>query len=189
MIEKLVHGYSQHKWKGGYYWKNLYRCPLCGESFTARSGDIISGKQTSCGCKKKKHGYFGTPIYRVWAGMISRCHGKKVNRDYQGRGITVCREWREDFLNFLKDMGECPEGLSLERKDNSKGYSKRNCVWANTETQSRNKRNNKFIELYGVKLCLADWSKVLEIPKGRIGQRLRYGWSEVEAVLGKGAVC
>ena len=87
------------------------------------------------------HGMSRTPVYRAWCGMHSRC--SNPNRDnferYGGRGITVCERWRT-FDNFYEDMGERPEGLTLERVDNDKGYSPDNCIWADRMQQQRNQR-------------------------------------------------
>jgi hypothetical protein len=73
--------------------------------------------------------------------MIQRCHNSKHKRyaDYGGRGITVCDRWRE-FPAFLADMGERPPGLSLDRVDNSAGYSAENCRWATLSEQNLNRR-------------------------------------------------
>ena len=85
-----------------------------------------------------------------WMSMRSRCLNSKNLRykDYGGREIIVCRRWR-DFKTFLLDMGEKPEGLSLERKDNDKGYSPDNCKWATPMEQSNNTRRNKLFIAYG----------------------------------------
>lgn len=80
---------------------------------------------------------------KVWAGMKNRCDNPNNSRyaDYGGRGISYCDDWRY-FKNFLRDMGEAPEGLSLDRIDNDKGYNKQNCRWATREEQQRNTRRS-----------------------------------------------
>ena len=83
--------------------------------------------------------------------MKQRCTNPN-NRQYEeygGRGITVCKRWLI-FANFFEDMGEKPEGLSIERPDNDKGYSPGNCVWADRKTQNSNKRNNRWLEANGM---------------------------------------
>jgi len=79
--------------------------------------------------------------------MIGRCYNPKNGRyaDYGGRGVTVCDRWRENFLNFLEDMGEMPEGMTIERQDNDLPYSKENCVWADYTQQNRNRRNSIYV--------------------------------------------
>lgn len=85
------------------------------------------------------------PVYDVWAEMIQRCTNPRHRRyaDYGGRGIGVCLRWRGSFAAFLEDMGPRPEGLTLERRDNSRGYEPSNCCWATRAEQSLNKRRYK----------------------------------------------
>ena len=83
-----------------------------------------------------------------WANMLRRCYDSSCLSfpDYGGRGVAVCDRWKV-FSNFLEDMGEKPSGLTLERMDNHKGYSKANCCWASYEEQNKNRRlrcDNKF---------------------------------------------
>ena len=74
--------------------------------------------------------------------MVARCTNPKVAyfKHYGGRGITVCERWK-DYLNFLADMGECPDGYSIERINNDLGYSPDNCKWIPKRSQARNTRN------------------------------------------------
>jgi hypothetical protein len=81
------------------------------------------------------------PLYVTWQQMIQRCY-KKTNTNYPtygARGIDVCERWRESFLNFIADMGERPEGRTLDRRDSTRGYSKENCRWATVLEQNQNK--------------------------------------------------
>jgi len=89
-----------------------------------------------------KHGYNGTGTYETWRGMKGRCLNKKRNdyKYYGGRGIKVCERWLE-FKNFLDDMGERPEGKTLDRKDNDGNYEPSNCRWATKQEQQLNRNN------------------------------------------------
>lgn len=102
------------------------------------------------------HGKSRTKTYKIWTAMKCRCLNPYDERymDYGGRGITVCKSWLK-FENFIADMGEKPNGLTLEREDNNKGYSPKNCVWATPKTQARNKRSSK--------LTLEDAIKMIEL--------------------------
>lgn len=92
-----------------------------------------------------KHGYAAGPkparVYHVWHSMLQRCsnpNGQQWER-YGGRGITVCERWH-DLLNFIADMGEPPERLSIERINNDGNYEPGNCKWATKSEQRRNQR-------------------------------------------------
>ena len=102
-------------------------------------------------CRKtgKHHGMSGTPEWRAWRDMLSRCRcsGHKNFKDYGERGITVCPEWENSFINFFEDLGKRPTPKhSLDRKDNQKGYYPLNCRWATPKQQQRNKRSIKLNE-------------------------------------------
>ena len=84
-----------------------------------------------------------TKEYRAWSGMINRCYSS-ANISYAiygGRGITVCKRWRDSYAAFLLDMGACPEGCSLDRVDSRGNYTPRNCRWASRVTQNVNRRS------------------------------------------------
>ena len=84
------------------------------------------------------------PLYGTWESMKARCYNKnnvKYN-NYGGRGIKVCNQWVNSFATFLKDMGERPSGLTLDRKDNDGNYKPSNCRWADGTTQNINQRMN-----------------------------------------------
>lgn len=127
----------------------LYRC-FCGNIFKTMVQSVKSSRTQSCGCYHKKiniessikHGLSKHKIYIVWKSMMSRCNNIKhiSYKDYGQRGITVCERWL-NVANFIEDMyPSYIEGLTIDRENNDKGYSKDNCRWVNKSIQQRNKR-------------------------------------------------
>lgn len=97
----------------------------------------------------EKHGMHKSPEYAAWEGMKDRCYNKNKSKykNHGGRGIIMCEEWKNSFLAFYRDMGNKPEGTSLDREDNDGNYEKENCRWTDITTQNINKipsRPNKY---------------------------------------------
>lgn len=103
------------------------------------------------------------PEYYAWRQMIQRCTNPRNAswHRYGGRGITVCLKWRESFRAFYEDMGPRPPGMTLERTDNNKDYSPRNCKWGTRIEQARNRRSNIRLTFKGETHCLMDWAEKL----------------------------
>lgn len=126
-----------------------------------------------------RHGLNKTKEHQAWTGMRKRCRNPKTKHyaNYGGRGIDIDPSW-ELFECFLNDMGFAPSPKhSLDRIDNTKGYSKTNCRWATNDEQARNKRNNRFYTYKNQTLCLSDWARRLGMKREVVRDRLRRGWS------------
>ena len=131
-----------------------------------------------------KHGMTGSTEYTVWQGMLQRCSNPNSEKWhwYGGRGISVCIEWLE-FDNFYKDMGNRPEGKTLDRINVNGDYSPENCRWATPEEQMRNVRTNHHITYNGKTQILQDWANELGISAQTICRRINhYGWSAEKAL-------
>lgn len=96
----------------------------------------------------------------VWSDMKSRCRNPnhKQYKDYGGRGIDFCDRW-EDLASFISDMGPRSPGMSLDRVDNSLGYSPSNCRWATRKEQNSNRRNCIFVDCDGEKVTLREYCR------------------------------
>ncbi len=171
--------------------KRMVACMCdCGTTRVVQLGHLRSGGSASCGCARDenfngfKHGYVGTPTYRVWQGMRKRCYNpeNKSYHNYGGRGISVCDRWLT-FENFLEDMGERPDGLTIERVDNNGDYEPGNCRWASRAEQSRNTRRNRLLTHGGETLCMKTWSERAGIDSNTIYRRLKRGWSIEDTLM------
>lgn len=114
--------------------------------------------------------------------MRNRCN--RLNHDYSARGITYSQRW-DSFENFMADMGEVPDGMSLDRINVNGNYGPDNCRWATREQQANNTRANVFLEHNGKKQTVAQWAKELGMKPDKLRARLRYGWS-VHRALAEG---
>lgn len=146
---------------------------------------IPEWRSRTIGRKQERHGKRKLPEYQVWLQMKGRCHNPRNKRYhyYGGRGIAVCKKWRDSFTAFLADMGPRPEGGRLERENNNKGYTPTNCVWATQHQQARNKRNNRWYTYKGRTLILSDGARETGIRKGLLRTRLVVlGWDVAKAL-------
>jgi len=174
--------------KRGYYWE--CKCD-CGATCYVLSYRLISGHTKSCGCWKNKCcGYSRTEkLYNIWSAMKSRCYNNtyKYYAYYGGRGISICDEWKLNYMEFRKWAIEngYSNGLTIDRIDNNGNYSPSNCRWATRSEQSENRRNNIFINFDGQTYTLTKWSRIFGIPDNTMWYKYHKG--EEMAIIAKKA--
>lgn len=159
--------------------KWLCQC-TCGSKKAITSGSLRNKRTQSCGCFFKDmmrqlnttHGKSHTREFCIWSGIKERClnQNNKSWPRYGGRGIKIYKLWLDDFKNFLNDMGKCPENYSIERIDNDGDYEPSNCMWIPKKFQMRNRSITKWFYYKNEKLCYAEVSRKLNIPR----HKLRY---------------
>jgi hypothetical protein len=171
----------------------------CGNTIETRGPDLKNGNTKSCGCymldrvkeTQTRHGQclrngIETRTHLAWAEMQRRCYdaGRECYKNYGGRGIKVCERWlgKEGFKNFYEDMGDCPEGMQLERKDNDGDYTPDNCRWATSMEQANNRRSSRWAVLKGERKTIAQWSRDTGIGSSTLLHRLNIGWGDERAL-------
>lgn len=159
------------------------RC-ACGSEVRVSAKNLNRGSATTCGCRQIKRYTLSGREYRIWTDMKTRCYNPNASRypRYGGRGITVCDRWKHDFKAFLKDMGPCPKGLSIDRIDNDGDYEPSNCKWSDPRQQTINSSHARMLTKDGRTQCIADWSRELGIPQKLIQGRLYRGWPDERAL-------
>jgi hypothetical protein len=125
-------------------------------------------------------GYRRSKEYRAWIKAIGRCDNPTDHkfRIYGGRGIRVEEPWRSSFVAFLRDMGPCPPGRSLDRIDVNGNYAPGNCRWATPRQQAANTRKNVYVEFNGQRMILKDLARHLGVNYARLHALVRYGGAD-----------
>lgn len=166
------------------------RCS-CGIIGTPRISQLVNGGSKNCiYCVNKKHGHWYEPLWRNWKALLDRClnPNHKRYKDYGGRGITVCKEWKvyEPFRDWALANGY-RHGFIIDRIDNDGGYKPDNCRFVTYKESNRNKRDNsRLITLFGERKTIKEWAKDTRCSYigGNIFQKLKRGWIPKEAVFG-----
>lgn len=165
----------------------------CGKKKIVSFRDLKRGNVKSCGCLKNYstennenfHNMSNTRLYAIWSDMKHRCLNENNIRykRYGGRGISVCEEWLEfkNFYEWAKSSGYKDE-LTLDRVDNNKGYSPRNCKWSTQKEQAWNRSTTFKVERNGVSKSLREWCRLENVPFNMVYRRLRRGWDIEDAL-------
>jgi len=169
----------------------------CGNYIKLRTTQLKEGKAKSCGCyvkellfeqtkKNTTHGKKNTRLYSIWHGIKGRCLNEtdKDYRKYGGRGIKVCKEWIDDFMNFYNwSMANgYRDDLTIDRVDNDGNYEPDNCRWITNKEQSRNRRSNTIYTYKGEGKPLSELCEICGVDYQLIHHRLKRGWSIEKAI-------
>jgi len=132
-----------------------------------------------------KHGMWKSVEYQAWGSMIARCERRSYHlfRRYGGRGISVCPQWRHDFMAFFRDIGPRPgPGYSLDRIDNDGNYEPGNVRWATIQQQVENSSAVRLLTHAGLSLSVSEWARRVGFSREAVNARLRAGWSVEDAL-------
>lgn len=169
----------------------------CGNDLVVESYSLRKNKTFSCGCYRtervkdsciKNTGYKEhRRIYNILSGMKTRCYNKKSKsyKNYGGRGIKICDEWLESFVDFKEWAlnNGYNDDLTIDRINVNGDYSPRNCRWVTQKEQSNNTRNNRFLEINGRKMTFSQWCEHYNLSKSKrntANSRLQRGWRHEE---------
>lgn len=174
------------KYIGNSYW--LCKCE-CGNKKNAKAYDLKIGKVQSCGClnveKNKKlhtkHGLCNHRLNNIWQSMKQRCYNKNnpKYKNYGGRGITICEEWLDNFINFYNwaMANGYQDDLTIDRINVNGNYEPNNCRFVNNKIQSNNKTTNLYITYNSENHTLKEWSNILNINYYTLHKRItKYKW-------------
>lgn len=171
----------------------LCKCD-CGNYTKVSSTSLVKGFTKSCGCyqrqraseSNKTHGESHTKLFYIWQDLRKRCKNKSHHayKYYGGRGIKVCKEWEESYINFKEWAinNGFKEGLTIDRVCNNLEYSPKNCRWVTMKVQNNNKRSNHYVYIFGEKLTLAQVSEKYNITPGKINYWLKKG-KKIELII------
>lgn len=179
------------KYAGDRRW--FFQCD-CGNTKIINTYDVKCGKTKSCGCYMREnsvitnttHNMRKTRLYAIYHSMKQRCYNPSSNsyKNYGARGIKICQEWLDDFMNFYNWAMEngydenAPRGqCTIDRIDVNGNYCPENCRWADWDTQAMNKRKKQW-EINGKSKSLKEWSQISGLPISTIRQRIKAGWDE-----------
>lgn len=168
----------------------FYLCQCTCGNLTVVSGILLRNSTTrSCGClahdvlmeRNTKHNLTNSRIHTIWAGMKRRCYNKndKCYKDYGKRGISVCSEWKKDFLSFYNwaISNGYSDNLSIDRIDNNGNYEPSNCKWSTNVEQANNRRTTSYIIHNNKKYTAHELSKMSKCSQEYITELIKRGHS------------
>ena len=156
------------------------------------TNSLLQLKTQSCGClmvervkaSNSTHRLTKSPTYICWRLMWQRCTNPNHKSYHAYKNFTPCDRWKS-FENFFEDMGFRPDGLTLDRIDNTKGYSPDNCRWADVFTQQGNTKRNIYVEIDGEIMCVKAACRKLGTNYARAKSRIWKGWAPIDAITKK----
>lgn len=152
----------------------------CGKVIRVAAAELRRGNPSNCGCLRKsfkKHGMWRTPEWNSWQAMKSRCRNPN-NKDYRlygGSGIKICEEWERSFESFYRDMGNRPQGSTLDRIDSAGDYTKENCRWSDALSQTKNRRTTVRVYHQGEVVTIKELAIITGIKLATLRWRLSHG--------------
>jgi hypothetical protein len=172
----------------------LCKCD-CGNMVVTLLRSLRFGRTSSCGCKQREsatsiggskricpNNDTARRIYSIWRGMKSRCYCKANSTydNYGGKGISVCDEWRNEFLAFYRWSMEhgYKDGLTIDRIDGRGNYEPSNCRWATMKVQANNTKKNVLITHGGETHTVTEWSRITGINRTTLQLRMKNGWDD-----------
>lgn len=175
---------------------SCFRCK-CGNTFVSQLYKVKILETRSCGCifiesvKKSNstHGLTNHKLYGVWKSMKSRCYTHSANQfnDYGGRGVIVCDEWKNNFINFYNWAIEngWKDGMQLDKDILGNGmiYSPEYCLFVTPKQNSNKKKSNKYIYYNGENRTISEWADYFSISVKKLYQRLSRGWDFEKSVF------
>lgn len=183
---------EQAEHRGG---RVAWRCICdCGEEKDILSTSLTSGKTISCGCfrrattratgKTNRKPPYIKRLRSIYSAIQGRCYdkGNCGYKNYGGRGISVCEEWNGEhgesvFIVWALENGY-EDSLTIDRKDNDKGYSPSNCKWSTMKEQQNNRRNNRIVTYGGKEYTVSQLSEKINIEYGTLLNRIDSNWDK-----------
>ena len=176
----------------------LCRCD-CGNETIVRGSHLTNNKIKSCGCYNKEvaskrlstHLKSKTKLYKIWQNMKKRCYNEYSThyQNYGGRGIKVCNEWLDDFMNFYNwamangyKEPKKSHDITIDRINNNGNYEPSNCRWVDMKIQTNNRRHNHLITYKNETHTMSEWCDITGITKGALEYRLSAGWNIEKAL-------